>query len=339
MKYTVFGLLALTVFVVSCTTQQTGDLTDPYIGGTQGLAMSFMDGMPPREIFDDGRMPFSVGVLIENLGESEVGNAVLANRFAGIEIIGINPAQFTPSGQGTPDMEKYFGDSDIRVVLPAARRTMDGTIVAGGKNTISFQGFSYSPDERGNSEVTLRANICYNYETYTNTKVCIKDNVLENTQDSTICTLSGQKDVKNSGAPVHVTSITENPMGSNKIQVTFTIENVGTGQIFRQVTNTGSVSGSCDTSQMNPNKNYVKVHVYLGDGRTAAGDVIECPMLGVRAHEGFIQLFQGNSVTMVCTILTNENGNRIYTDTFHVDLGYAYLQYIETPLLIRDVSN
>jgi hypothetical protein len=296
-----------------------------------------MDGAPPREIFDGGQMPFGVNVVIDNLGESAVGPEAptlqssdrSTNTFALVQIIGINPAQF-----GYPELEKTFADEGI--TLLGARRNFDGTVVSGDKNVITFEKFNYLPDERGNSQVTLRANICYDYTTYSRGIVCIKDNVLESTQDSTICTLSGPKDVKSSGAPVHVTSLTENPLGRNKIQVTFTVENVGTGQIFRRESqNSGLISDACDTSLTNPNKNIVHVKVFLGDDYSSS--LIQCPLLG-NSNEGDIQLFQGAAATLSCTIQTDPNRNRVYTDKLYINLEYTYLQFVETPILIRDVS-
>ncbi len=176
--------------------------------------------------------------------------------------------------------------------------------------------------------------------TRSSTRVCIKDNLLENIQDSSICTLTGAKDVKNSGAPVHVTMLQQNPLGRDRIQVTFTIENVGTGRVFHKVGSgyIGSAlqgNGPCDSSLTNPDRDVVFVDVALNDGASTGG--IQCPLLG-NSNSGFIKMFAGNAVTLSCTIPTNPSGSRIYTDTLRVNLQYAYSQFVETPILIRDVT-
>jgi hypothetical protein len=338
MKYVLLALL-LALFVTACTNSNgPSDITDPFVGGTAGLALSFEQGAPPAEIYDGGQMPFSVFVRVENLGEADVGpdsvNGVTGdNTFALIQIIGINPAQF-----GYPEVEKTFAETETTIL--GARKNFDGTIIAGTLDSIPFEGYEYLPDEQGNSQVTMRANICYDYTTRTNTRVCIKDNLLENVQDDSICVLSGPKDVKNSGAPVHVTAVTQNPLGRDKIQVTFTVENVGSGQVFRraseqQYSNRDPYSSPCDNSITNPNRNQVKVRVNLGDD-TASG-LIRCPLLD-NSNEGYINLFQGNAATISCTIQTDPQGNRIYTDSMRISLEYTYSQFVETPILIRDVS-
>jgi hypothetical protein len=338
MKYALIALLALTVLAAGCSpTGPDSSLSDPFIGGAQGLKVSFMQGAPPSEIFDGGQYPFSVNILVENLGEADVGpdsvtGATGDNQFALVSLIGFNPAQFN-----YPETDKTFAQEQISVL--GARRNFDGTIIAGDTNIVQFEGYNYLPDEQGNSEIRIRANICYDYTTRTSTRVCIKDNILENIQDNSICVLTGPKDVKNSGSPVHVTKVAQNPLGRDKIQVTFTIENVGTGRVFRKVGSAWSSGplggGACDTSLTNPDRNYVFVDVFLGDESSTG--LIQCPLLG-NSNQGYINLFQGNAVTMSCTIQTNPQGNRVYTDTLRINLEYAYLDYSEVPILIRDVT-
>jgi hypothetical protein len=341
MKYVYLALLALLLTACGPSGQQNG-VDDPYIGGTEGLAVSFMQNAPPAEIYDGGQFPFTVAVVLQNLGEADIGpDSVLGvtgdNSFGLVQLTGINPTQF--AGQlGVPlVMEKTFVDADIS--LTGARRTQDGSIIAGDTNIVQFDGFNYLGDNQGNTQVTLRANVCYDYRTRSNTQVCIKDNILENLQDDSICTLSGDKTAKNSGAPVHVVGLKQSPLGRDRIQVTFTIQNVGNGQIFKRARDQFNIdpygAGPCDTSITNPNRNQVFVHVFLSD--ESMNGFIQCPLLG-NSNQGYINLFQGNAVTMSCTLETNPQGNRIYTDTLRINLDYTYMQFVETPILIRDVS-
>jgi hypothetical protein len=347
MKY-IFVVALVALVLTACTpTDQTSDLSDPFIGGTKGLAISFENGAPPREIWDAGQMPFSVYVRVQNLGESPVGpdSEELSlgnddNSFAMVQLIGINPAQF-----GYPETQKTFDEVDVTV--DGAHRNFDGTIVAGTTDVVGFEDFSYLPDEHGNSQLTLRANVCYDYTSHSNTRVCIKDNLLENIQDNSICTLTGPKDPKNSGSPVHVTSVTQNPLGRNKIQVTFTIENVGTGRIFKRALLQGNTfaGDACDTGLANPNRDIVHVKLSLGDD--VMTQRISCQQFQ-GAYEGFVPLREGTPATVSCTICVGGDcrvtdnrlaTDRVYTDTLHIDLEYTYLDFVETPILIRDVSS
>jgi hypothetical protein len=299
--------------------------------------MSFQEQAPPTEIFDNGDSTFSIGLRLQNNGEADVGpDAIIPsdNQWAQVEIQGINPLQF-----GSPQTMKTFSEEGI--TLTRMRKSFDGTSIGGTPDVMLFEGFRYLPDNVGNNQVTIRANICYDYTTFTNTQVCLKSNTLETIQDNTICTLAGPRDVKNSGSPVHVTSVKQAPLGKNKIQVEFTIENVGTGTIFapsdRPQGSTGTFLGwHCDQNQQNQNRNRVWVRVRLNDDLSNA--LINCNRLA-DSNEGLVQLFAGQPTVVTCTLQTPQGvGSQAYTDTLRIDLDYAYSQFVETPVLIRDVS-
>jgi hypothetical protein len=335
-------LALIALLVVGCSPAGgPSDLTDPFVGGTKGLALSFERGAPPPEIFDAGQMPFSVFVRVDNLGEADVGPRSIEgntgdNSHAYVQIIGINPLNF-----GSPVTFKTFAQDDINAY--SARRNFDGSIIAGTADVLTFEGFTYLPDLHGNSEATIQANICYDYVTFSNTRVCIKDNVMQNVQDSAICVLSGAKIVKNSGGPVQVTALSQNPLGRDRIQITFTLENKGTGQIYRRMGGIPGAQGygtgdrlACDSGTHNMvNQDMVYVKVFLSDDITTS--MIDCPVLS-GGNQGFVRLYQGAAATLSCQIRTNPQANRVYTDTMHIYAYYAYSDFVMAPILIRDVS-
>ncbi len=336
----VLALFAISMLVVGCTqgTPQQG-LTDPFIGGVEGITMSFQEGTPPREIYDNGDSSFAIGLQLNNLGESDVGADPIVpndNRVAYIEITGVNPLQF-----GSPQMSKSLADESI--TLTRMRKNFDGTQVAGAPDVMLFDGFRFTPDIVGNQEVRLRANICYDYTTFTNTQVCMKSSTLETVQDNAICTLSGPRDPKNSGSPVHITSLSQYPLGRQKIQIQFTVENVGTGLIFApsefMTSNVNTIFGAspCDPTQINnPNRNKVYVRVRLNDDSSNA--LIRCNRLG-DTSEGLVTLFAGAPAIVQCTMEVPQGiGTQAYTDNLRVDLDYMYYQFVQTPVLVRDVS-
>jgi len=303
-----------------------------FIGGIEGLTMSFIAGAPRAEVNDAGQDEFAVGIQLENLGESDVGREAenSDNYFASIEIVGLDPAQFS-----NPIMYRTFDYEDV--TLLGARRVGE-SIITGGKGTIFFEGFNYLPDVFGNQDHTVRANLCYDYTTYSNTKVCIKDNPQERVEDNGICTLAGAKEVKNSGAPVAVTSLFEQPMGKDKIGVTFTIENVGTGKIFRRSSEQNGDYPCIDPYSGNNNYNKVWVKVSFPDDQNS--NVIDCKNLrdSFSSNEGEVSLYEGAPATVMCTILTDPSKGQVYTSVLNIDLKYTYQQAIQQPLIIRDVS-
>ena len=308
------------------------DLTQSFIGGTQGLALSFADGMPPPEIFDAGQSVFSVGVYMQNVGEAPIGYTQSRNSYGYVELIGISPQQFGKFSQ--QDLKVTWQERQVE--LEGARRGYDGSVISGDIDIITIDELSYVPDRQGNTEVTIRANVCYEYATFTNTEICIKDDILENVFDDTICTLTGSKPVSNSGAPIQVTHLTQNPAGRDRMQVTFTVENLGMGTPFLPVSRQGATDDACRESfAQNPYRNMVYAEVSLG-GDAGLYD-IRCPLLQ-GSDRGDIRLWQGSPATITCQITPYQTGSRIYTESMQIDLWYTYFEAIEQPVLIRDTS-
>ena len=336
MKKTVLILLVAVSFLIAgCQGEPEGpDISTPYIGGTQGLALSFPQGLPPAEIYDDGQGQFSIAILLENVGESAVG-VQTPNPYGHVEIIGINPRNFNAQTAGFNDLFVTFAEADVS--LEPARRGFDGSIITGESALIEFPSLSYIPDIVGNQEFTIRANVCYGYRSYARAQICVKDNLLESAQDDTICTVSGSKPVSGSGAPVQVTNLVQNPAGSNKIQVTFTIENLGRGIVFAP-TQGGNVGEICQSNLgVNTQRDVVGVYVTLGDSRYN-DYIVSCPLLG-GINDGVVRMFQGAPAVVSCTIdVDPSSSSRIFTENLNIDLDYTYLEYVETPLIVRDTN-
>ncbi len=355
----VLSLTLLGLIAAGCSNSapETTNTEFPYIGGLEALKLSFGPGQPPNTIFDDGQSIFNVGLFIQNVGESAVGPGT-RNTYGYFELLGINPGQFGLSEQQTKIYFEDVIDGDTTgLTLLGSRRGYEGDIILGEIGVVEFPEMTYLPDRVGNAQITLRANACYEYTTFTDADICIKDNVLENAQDDTICTLTGAKPFMSSSGPVQVTELTQYPAGSDKIQVSFVLENLGIGQVFAPV-NSGENSISYSNPNLridpltgrpdacygsvgaNPSRNVVLVKVSVGEdyGGSAQFDV-SCPMLrGGGPADGTITLFQDSPAVITCTIKTSGAGSRIFVERLHIDAHYTYLDYIEMPLLIRDTN-
>jgi len=312
--------------VTSCAPgKEEVNLAQPYVGGTVGLNTYLIEGMPPAMIQDAGISRFAVGVALENMGEADVGPGT-DNPFVMVRLEGINPEQF---GVTDADIQKVL-DSPLR----GARRNFDGTIFPGELTTVSFEPLNYLPDIHGNTQFTIRADVCYDYETLSTTMICIKDDVLENIQDTSICSLTGEKLPQNSGGPLHITSVVENPMAENKVQVNFVIEHVGIGEFFGRPE--AGEEEKCDFSVRNFNKYYVDVEV---EPLSDSGMTISCSRFG-GSNKGRVKLYQGAPTTISCTIeRTRPSAGRVYQDLLNIKLRYRYGQFIETPIIVQDVTN
>jgi hypothetical protein len=325
----VFALSAVLLFAGGCTpTDKTNNLAKSYIGGTVGLNAYLIEGMPPPMIHDAGTFPFGVGITLENQGEADVGPGT-DNEFVMVRLEGINPEQF---GVTDDQVRKFLTDAAIR----GARRNFDGTIFPGEITTATFEPLTYSPDIHGNTQFTIRADICYDYTTMATAQICLKDDVLENIQDTSICSLTGPKSPQNSGGPLQITSVVENPMAANKVQVNFVVEHVGIGEFFGRPPAGSANNELCDFGPRNNNKYYVDI---LVEPLSDSGMTISCSRFGGK-NEGRVKLYQGAPTTISCVIArTRASAGRVFQDLLNIKLRYRYGQFIETPIIIQDVSN
>ena len=315
----------------------TIDLTNRFVGGTVGINTYFLEGLPPAVVHDNGQFPFSVAVVLENLGETDIVPGS-THGFLRVELEGINPNQWgavanpTATSDGADDALLV---QTLQTPLRGARKNFDGSILPGEITTLAFEGLNYMPNIRGNVDYTIRASICYDYQTLSTTLLCIKDDVLESIQDDSICSLTGEKFPQNTGGPVQVTSMIQLPLAENRVQVNFVIEHVGTGEFYGNMIGAESDGETCSPSVSNFNKHWVNVAIDpLSDSRLS----INCPRLG--GSDGNVKLYQGAPQTISCIITRDgESQGRIYQDLLEVVLNYRYGQFIETPILVQDVSN
>ncbi|MFH1649816.1 MAG: hypothetical protein ABIA93_04665 [Candidatus Woesearchaeota archaeon] len=333
--------LIILIAIAACTGgTETPNLAQPFIGGDKAIVLYLQEGLPPNVIYDKSKSTFGIGVAMENVGEANVGTGT-DNPNVFIRLEGINPSQFGLEKGATMKTFKQLNER-----IDGARKNFDGTIFPGQLTNVIFEPLTYAPDLKGNTQITIRADVCYDYTTYTSTPICIKDNALESLADATICTLTGEKFPRNSGGPVHVGSLIENPLGDDKYQISFTLEHVGVGEFFHRtelpagMTATASSSSKtdgtypCDHSVTNPDK--YDVYVKVGD---IEGMTINCPRIG--GSQGYVKLYNGAPTVVTCTLIKTDGnvGTRAYQEILSVDLYYMYSEFIETPILIQDVTN
>ncbi|MFB6198456.1 MAG: hypothetical protein ABEI52_09355, partial [Halobacteriaceae archaeon] len=190
----IIALILASTLLLACTQQQGQQNkkkpTEAFIGGTTGLKTYLLEGVPPDVVQDNGQFPFSFGVVLENKGEADIGNGT-PNPYVNVTLVGVSSEVW--------GINKSNTSFELDTALRGARKNFDGTVLPGELTTVTFEGLNYSGDLRGNTEFTLRARVCYDYITRSSTKLCVKDNVLENLNDESICSLKGEKNPANSG--------------------------------------------------------------------------------------------------------------------------------------------
>jgi len=298
-----------------------------FVGTTAGLDISLMQGAPPSVIYDEGNSPFSFIITLENVGEADVGpgtdNPLVFARLSGI-------------------MYKNFGLTEKEAVktldseLTGARRNFDGSITQGEIGYLGFDDLAYQPNVFESFALTMRGEVCYDYESNAMVKFCMKRDVWETLEDASICTLKGPKPVGNSGAPIHITGVEEAGVNNKTIQLNLVIEHVGNGIYFYR-DDYSSLSEVCSFDDTNPN--IYKLEVFVEPVEEDAYEV-ECVRLeeslpGGGAY-GTIRMYRGAPLTISCFIKRVKPVSvRVYEDLLNIRLRYRYGDFIEVPVIIQ----
>ncbi len=321
-RFAGFFLFVITLlFLAGCGTQEGFQERSPFVGGVEALSASFIPGAPPDAVMDNSQFPFGVSVWLTNLGEYDI-----ASGSGYVEIVGINPADFGTTAAA------------LKQPLPAvrgARKNFDGTVIEGEQTVVSFDNLNYQEDVVGNFDgPIIRANMCYDYGTRASAYLCVKRDLLTNIQTKEICDITGEKLVSNSGGPIQIIGLRQNPLGNNKIQVQFTVAHVGATEDRFYMD-----GQECDDTSTYLYKDKVYVDVVSDiNGRTA-----ECTGLQTRAgqttasNEGYVTLFNGAPRIVVCSF-NLENIDFVANVPIIIEMKYRYFQFIEKPLIVQDVT-
>lgn len=305
-KIAVILTLLLFVLAVGCRRDggPGGAEESPFIGGTIGVLLDFMDGAPPEEVYDGGTFPFDISVKLKNDGETEVNAADYFIRITGIDPVDFGVTNLTQ--RGTED-------------LLATKKDPEGNIIQSPPVYITFEGLNYLSNLSGNTPFPIRAELCYLYQTIANAKLCVRKDVLQPYKEG-VCIVNEKKTVFNSGAPVQVIEFEETARGKDKITLTFKIGHKGNGDIYEQNTR---------CQQVLPKQDKIFVTVETGiDGDLSCSGLVE----GTGPANGYIRLYNGER-TVTCTQTLNDPGD--YEKIAKITLDYKYLEDKQTQILVK----
>lgn len=302
-------IVLLLVFVVGCTKKEEITVAGKaFVGGTQGLVISFLPNSPPAEVFDTDN-PFPISVKLENKGEFDVPSGA-----AIVSITGIRAEDF---GVSSNTLLKSSAED-----MDAVRIDAQGNIVSGGYTTIDFpDNMQYAAKVAGSLSFPIRANVCYEYGTNAQGQLCIRKDLRGVTGEAGVCDPNRQVPAENSGAPVQITNIKQNVAGSNKIDFFFTVKQTGTAadSLFK----TGS---KCDSALANRDVVLIKVEDPGLGTLTCSG------LRDGTSISGYITLFNGErEVRCTQTITTPEDA----ITPIKISLTYGYKQYADTQLKVK----
>jgi len=305
MKKLIIALLLLAIMIAACEPGAEGPEEGlPFIGGTTGLLISFVEDAPPPEVYDGGGFPFDIEVKLQNEGERTVKKEDVT-----VKISGIDPVEFAKTPQ---DFIKSPNDD-----LAAKTKDAEGNILEGSPVYVTFADLNHEQQITGDLSYPIFATVCYKYGTDAVSRICIKENLQEK---GGVCEVKGEKPVLNSGAPVQVTSLTESVVGTNKIRLTFKIEHKGNGRISKSGTECNK-----ENERENQNNVFVSISTGLPD--------LQCERLKEgTGNTGYVRLTDGAAIVS-CEQPVTAVGE--FLKTVDIKLEYDYDEDVITNLIVR----
>ncbi len=303
----------------------SGINVDSYTGGSQALTLEFAPEAPPEKIRDQGRFPFSVRILVENVGEYDIEENTAYVALAGTDasVLGLNEtSRFIPQLRGVQKT-----GTDVR---------------SGGRQAVSFTGLKYTENiGAGTATVPLLAYACYPYKTQVQGSLCLSGNTYQDyDSDVAICDIESTRDSASSGAPVRVENLEQRAAGESTVEFQFDIVHSPTsnlGRLFRE----NSIGSECFIGNNSPTsssatnfEDYVYFEVSTG---LESSLNLECSseIQGETPNTGTARLYD-NRATVYCT--QDTTGLTEQQKLLKIDLTYDYLERIQTNLLIEHAN-
>ncbi len=224
-------LLALTLVLLLAA---CGGPSQPeYHVGTEGVVLSFAHDTPPREVYEDSRIP--VLLEVSNLGAWDV-------RFEDI-VVNLTGDPFYVAVQNArmpKDQQPYALDPVLYGKQPGYP---EGEFITIQPNVTILN--VTGPREQPRTQ--LFATICYPYATVLGTTVCVDSNAYNQNEQRQVCSATTLT-YRSQGAPVAVVSIENRPAPIrvsqsggrgyvDVVQPTFIVhvENLGTGRVLQPI--------------------------------------------------------------------------------------------------------
>jgi len=304
----------------------------PFLGGTQAVTINFEKDSPPPEVTDDESFSFNAIVRLKNEGETKVEKQNMK-----VNLVGFDPNDF---GRSFEDLKDQTPEDD----LESKKRDAEGNIIEG---TTTFAKFprndqSFVPKKfSGNTERIFRADVCYYYETHSNTNVCVLKDLL-NVRDDSICKPIGVgtsgRTTFTSSAPVQVTNFRQSVIGKDKISFSFDVVLSGNVDIFWNKDETKPASGfdaACPRAARQ--RREVENNVGVEITEIPSDPIFINPKCGLdRDTSGVVKLVNGRR-TITCTVeLTQDRLDLI--KTIGINLKYNVLDNKDTTILVKHLA-
>lgn len=314
MKRTLFIIVLISLlFITACTNNGGSDLpTGRYVGGDDGLKISFVEGEPPESVLDDRQETFDISILAENVGEEDIAPNQIIITLNGIERDAFKLRSLTEKN----DIE-LLGEKKLR------DRIQDGE-----STEVRFKDANYQELLPFDFPVEIRADVCYEYGTTAVADICLKNAASERRTDDQCEIDNDNVNIENSGAPVHIEQFTQRARGSNALQFTFDIVKAGSGDVYP----TGTFKDSCGVNYDVDDQ----VNVDISFLSRSNNPNIDCSTLN--GHSGIVRLISGKK-TVRCTVSTAGLQDIAFERPLRIKLDYMYKDSEETSFLVESTED
>jgi len=296
--------LFVIILVSGCT--HVGTESAEIISTAEGISFDiYADTLQPQQY--EGQS-FNFQIKVENKG----GYSVPADHM-NLYLEGINPLTY--------NLEPSNFIKKNTVELTSLGNFGNETIVR-GQEVISFTDLCYKNDLETNLDVNLFLKSCYSYETNAKVSACFGESY---SQFNEICTVTEEKAVTNTVAPVKVTQILESPAGQDKYRFIINVENQGSGNVFSRYASSDVADSMSSCRDLNPGlDNIVSIESIKLDGNelmSSALVTIEPNIVDAVANKPYLNLINGAGQFSI--VVTDESEGD-YVGTLEVVLGYGY---------------
>ena len=303
MKKIVFVLLLATIFVSACGGDDEGSVSEgPFVGGSNGIALSFVEGAPYQEFAAGQDIP--IKLLLKNNGEHDVANGNIEAKLFGV------------------DLNSFSLESGWTVVNSPLIGVKKGFLEEGSEKIVDMGTMNYVGDVSNQLDTKLYSKICYPYRTSASIKVCVSSKEVEDSGGEVICEVEGDKISEGSvsSGPVQLISFTEQFEGVGKLAFKLAVENQGGGQVFSKDSSCESV----DTVEGNLEED----KIYL----TMPEDITCFFIEGDETNAGYVRV-GGNVITCHMDV---ENTGSTFERNINVLLDYRYVESTSVDLTILE---
>ena len=307
-KRGIYVLLALVIiFISGCKSQDTDTISGSFVGGDNGLELSFINDEPPTRVLDNNAEQFFVTISMKNKGEFtiEPGKAI-------VTLSGISKDQF--------QLDSLSKKNENQLPGVVKERTSS---LEGGQDEVSFNA-KFKQDLNQDFMPTITANICYAYGSRALSNVCLRRDVVRREQEGE-CVVDEDKKAENSGSPIHVVSFKERKAGPNEIKIIFDLQNVGSGKPFSRTAFSSGICGEDPTKE-----DFVNVEV-----RPISNVNVRCDKFA-GTGSGVVRLNSEGKATVSCDVSTSALQDTAFEEPLNINLDYIYKERISKQVTVEN---